>query len=185
MKLLAVSGSLRQASFNTRLAHVLADRAPEGVIVEAATCHGIPLYDGDFEDVQGIPDAVIALRQRIQAADGLILITPEYNGGMPGVFKNALDWLTRPPKEMAPTFKDRPTALAGATPGGLGTTLAQAGSLVTLRQLKVRLYPDHLRVSKADTVLGSDGDDQTKPDEDTVKMIDRWLSGFCEFARGG
>ena len=180
MKLLALSGSLRRASFNTRLAQVLADRAPEGVRVEIATCHGIPLYDGDLEDEQGIPEAVEALRRRIQDADGLILITPEYNGGMPGVFKNALDWLTRPPKEMGPTFKDRPTALAGATPGGLGTTLAQAGSLVTLRQLKVSLYPDHLRVSKADAALGSEG----APDEATAKMIDRWLGGFCEFVGG-
>lgn len=180
MKLLALSGSLRRASFNTRLAQVLADRAPEGVAVEVATCHCIPLYDGDLEDEHGIPEAVEVLRRRIQAADGLILITPEYNGGMPGVFKNALDWLTRPPKEMAPTFKNRPTALAGATPGGLGTTLAQAGSLVTLRQLKVKLYPDHLRVSKADSALGKDG----APEEAAAKMIDRWLAGFCEFVGG-
>lgn len=181
MNLLALSGSLRQASFNTRLGHVLAARAPDGVVVEVATCHGIPLYDGDLEDAHGIPEAVVVLRQRIQAADGLILITPEYNGSMPGVFKNALDWLTRPPEEMAPTFKDRPTALAGATPGGLGTTLAQAGSLVNLRQLKVRLYPEHLRISKADEVLGSDGD----PDEATAKIIDRWLKGFLEFVGVG
>lgn len=181
MKLLALSGSLRRASFNTRLADVLAERAPEGVSVEVATCHGIPLYDGDVEDAHGIPETVEALRVRIRSADGLILVTPEYNGGMPGVFKNALDWLTRPPKEMGPTFTDRPTALAGATPGGLGTTLAQAGSLVTMRQLKVRLYPDHLRVSRADSALGSEGE----PDEATAKMIDRWLGGFCEFVRVG
>ena len=93
-----------------------------------------------------------------------------------GVFKNALDWLTRPPKEMAPSFKDRPTALAGATPGGPGTTLAQAGSLVMLRQLKV-----HLRVSQAGAVLGDDGEVEQK----TVMLIEKWLSGFCEFARRG
>jgi NAD(P)H-dependent FMN reductase len=182
MNLLALSGSLRRASFNTRLAHVMAERAPEGVSVDVANCYGIPLYDGDLEEEHGIPQAVTALRQRIQAADGLILITPEYNGGMPGVFKNALDWLTRPPKEMAPTFKDRPTALAGATPGGLGTTLAQAGSLVTLRQLKLRLFPDHLRVSHAGEVLGQHGEDEVEPK--TAAMIDKWLGGFCEFAGG-
>jgi len=179
MNLLALSGSLRRASFNTRLAEVMAERAPEGAVVEVATCRGIPLYDGDVEDEHGIPEPVEALRQRIQAADGLILVTPEYNGGMPGVFKNALDWLTRPPKEMAPTFKDRPTALAGATPGGLGTTLAQAGSLVMLRQLKVHLHAEHLRVSQAGDVLGDDGEVEHK----TAMLIEKWLSGFCEFAR--
>ena len=104
MKIIAVSGSLRRDSFNTRLTRVLAERAPEGVTIDCATLHGIPLYDGDVEDADGIPAAVEALRQRIQAADGLILSTPEYNGGMPGVFKNALDWLTRPPEAMGPTF---------------------------------------------------------------------------------
>jgi len=98
---------------------------------------------------------------------------------MPGVFKNALDWLTRPPQEMAPTFTGRPTALAGATPGGLGTTLAQAGSLVMLRQLKVHLYADHLRVSQAGDVLGADG----PPEQKTAAQVARWLSGFCAFAR--
>lgn len=176
MKLIAISGSLRRESFNTRLISTLADRAPDGVQVETATLHGIPLYDGDLEESEGVPEAVDVLRDRIQAADGLILSTPEYNGAMPGVFKNALDWLTRPPEKMAPTFSGRPTGLCGATPGGLGTTLAQAGSLVNLRQLKVALYPDHLRVSNAGDALAADG-----PDERTAKQVDRWLSGFADF----
>lgn len=177
MKLLAISGSLRQASFNTALAHALATRTPPGVSLDVATLHGIPLYDGDLEQDSGIPEAVEALRHRIQRSDGLILSTPEYNGGMPGVFKNALDWLTRPPETMAETFSGKPTALCGATPGGLGTTLAQAGSLVMLRQLKVALFPEHLRVSNAGDALGEGG-----PDERTARQVDRWLSGFAEFA---
>lgn len=176
VKLLAISGSLRRASFNTCLLRTLAARSPEDVELDVATVHGIPLYDGDLEEQQGVPEAVEALRDRIQAADGLILSTPEYNGGMPGVFKNALDWLTRPPEAMGPTFTGRPTALCGATPGGLGTTLAQAGSLVNLRQLKVDLFPDHLRISRAGEALG-----ESEPDEQTARQIDRWLSGFVEF----
>lgn len=178
MILIAISGSLRRNSFNTRLTSALADRAPDGITIEAATLHGIPLYNGDLEDAEGIPEAVGALRGRIQAADGLILATPEYNGAMPGVFKNALDWLTRPPEQMGPTFSGKATALCGATPGGLGTTLAQAGSLVNLRQLKVALYPEHLRVSKAGDALSEKG-----PDDGTAKQIDRWLGGFAEFVR--
>jgi len=179
MKILALSGSLRKASFNTRLARALAVRAPDGMTVELATCHGIPLYDGDDEERDGVPDSVLALRDRIKAADALVLITPEYNAGMPGVLKNALDWLTRPPSEIGATFQDRPTALAGATPGGLGTILAQGGSLVVLRQLKVRLFPDHLRISHAGDLLGEAGE----IDDATTGMLDRWLAGFAEFVK--
>ena len=179
MKIIALSGSLRKASFNTRLARALSSRAPQDVAVEVATCHGIPLYDGDLEDTEGVPQSVTDLRERIKAADGLVLVTPEYNAGMPGVFKNALDWLTRPPAEIAQTFKGLPTGLAGATPGGLGTTLAQAGSLVVLRQLKVQLFPDHLRLSRAGEVLGEAGEVSGK----TSETLDQWLGDFIEFVR--
>ncbi|GAB4169091.1 MAG: NADPH-dependent FMN reductase [Wenzhouxiangellaceae bacterium] len=177
IRLLALSGSLRQASFNTRLAQLMASCAPQRVTVEVATCHGVPLYDGDVEENEGIPAPVEAMRERIRQSHGLILVTPEYNGAMPGVFKNTLDWLTRPPEQMVPTFRGRPTALAGATPGGLGTTLAQAGSLVVLRQLKVRLYPEHLRVSGAAEQLPESG---SVPDG-LRDQVQRWLEGFCEF----
>ena len=179
MQLIALSGSLRKASFNTQLANALRQRAPDGVDVDVATCHGIPLYDGDLEQADGIPPAVDALSSRLQAADGLILITPEYNGGMPGVFKNTLDWLTRPAEQMAANFAGRPTALAGATPGGLGTTLAQSGSLVVLRQLKVHLFPDHLRISRAHNEF----DDEGKLAGRTADTVDQWLAGFAEFVR--
>lgn len=178
MKLIALSGSLRKASFNTRLANAIAKRAPDGVLVEVATCHGIPLYDGDLEESAGVPAAVTELRGRIRAADGLILVTPEYNAGMPGVLKNTLDWLSRPPSEMYPNFEGRPTALAGATPGGLGTTLAQSGALVVLRQFRVRLFPDHLRVSSAKDVF-DESDDVTGR---TAETLDTWLAKFVDFA---
>jgi len=179
MNLIALSGSLRQASFNTRLAQAMSSRAPHGVTVEVATCRGIPLYDGDLEETEGVPQSVTDLRERIKAADGLVLVTPEYNAGMPGVFKNTLDWLTRPPSEIGATFKGLPAGLAGATPGGLGTILAQGGSLVVLRQLKVRLFPDHLRLSKAGEVLGEAGEVTGK----TAETLDQWLGGFIEFVR--
>ncbi len=176
MKLIAVSGSLRGASLNTRLCRLLEQAAPSGAELELATLHGIPLYDGGLEADSGIPEAVEALRRKIKASDGLILVTPEYNAGMPGVLKNALDWLTRPGEEMKPTFGKRPTALAGATPGAWGTALAQAGSLISLRQLGVHLFPDYLRVSKANELLT---DDQVDPK--LREQAERWLKGFTEF----
>lgn len=177
MKLIIVSGSLRKRSFNTRLARLMAEQSPEGVTAEVATLHGIPLYDGDVEEADGIPEAVELLRSRIKAADGLIPVTPEYNAAMPGVFKNALDWLTRPGEEMKPTFGGRPTALAGATPGAWGTGYAQAGALINLRQMGCYLFPDHLRVSKAgDRFDGERADDKLK------EQVADWLDKFTAFA---
>lgn len=180
MKLIIISGSLREGSFNTRLAQCLAREAPEGASAEVATLHGIPLYDGDLEASEGIPEAVESLRGRIKAADGLILVTPEYNAGMPGVFKNSLDWLTRPPEEMKPTFGGRPTALAGATPGAWGTAFAQAGALINLRQMGCFVFPDHLRVSKA-----GDRFDGERADDKLVDQVGDWLKGFVDFIGSG
>jgi chromate reductase, NAD(P)H dehydrogenase (quinone) len=176
MKIIALSGSLRRDSYNTRLAGLLSEVAPEGVTVELATPRGIPLYDGDLEEREGIPEAVSVLRERIKAADGLILVTPEYNAGMPGVLKNTLDWLTRPGEEMKPTFGQRPTALAGATPGAWGTTMAQSGALINLRQLGVHLYPGYLRVSRAHESLSDEGVSDKLRDQAA-----KWLAGFTAF----
>jgi chromate reductase, NAD(P)H dehydrogenase (quinone) len=179
MKLIAVSGSLRKDSFNTRLARVMAETSIDGVEVRSVTLHGIPLYDGDLESAEGIPEAVEALREQIKSADGLILVTPEYNAGMPGVLKNALDWLTRPGEEMKPTFGGRKTAIAGATPGAWGTAFAQAGALINLRQLGCELYPGYLRVSKAGERF--DGNDA---DEKLREEVSKWLEGFTAFVKG-
>ncbi len=179
MQWIAVSGSLRRQSFNTRLAQLIADRSPGNVTVEVATLHGIPLYDGDEEEANGIPGAVEALRKRIKSADGLIIVTPEYNAAMPGVLKNALDWLTRPGEEMKPTFA-RPTALAGATPGAWGTAFSQAGSLVNLRQMGCLIFPDHLRVSRA-----GDRFDGDHADDKLGAQVGDWLASFAEFSGRG
>ena len=181
MKILAISGSLRAGSFNTRLAGVLAEAAPGGVDVSVMTLHGIPLYNADLEKTEGIPEAVEALREKIKAADGVIIVTPEYNAGVPGVLKNALDWLTRPGSEMKPTFRHRPTALAGATPGGFGTGFARAGALISLRQLGVKLFPDYLRISRAKESLPEENgiDDKLRDQAKT------FMGDFVDFIRGG
>jgi len=179
MRCIAISGSLRKDSFNTRLAGLIAGHAPEGVDVEVATLHGIPLYNADEEAQSGIPEAVVTLRERIKVADGLIIATPEYNAAMPGVLKNALDWLTRPGEEMKPTFGGRPTGLVGATPGSWGTAFAQAGALINLRQLGCHLFPDYLRISGAGDRLGEAGE----PDDQLAEQVAEWTKNFTEFCR--
>lgn len=111
---------------------------PEGATLDADGIDGISLYDGDEEVATGIPPAVAALKRKLLSADGLLLVTPEYNNSIPGPFKNAIDWMSRPPDEAAQHFKGRPVAVIGASPGGFGTALAQNAWLPVLRTLGMR-----------------------------------------------
>lgn len=119
-RILAIAGSLRKASFNKSLLDALAKMAPDGWVLEVATPEGIPLYDGDAEVADGPPPAVVALKEKLMASNGVILATPEYNHSLPGVLKNTVDWLSRPSKDNAKAFGDRPFAVVGATPGAAG-----------------------------------------------------------------
>ena len=181
--IIALSGSLRSGSYNTALARALAARAPEGCEVDVTTPADIPLYDGDLEAEKGIPTAVVTLKDRIAAADGLLLVTPEYNQGVPGVMKNTIDWLSRPPKDIGRVFGDRAVALCGATPGGAGTRSAQYALLPTLRVLGTRVWSGQmLYVSGAGKVFDDAG---TLVDEDIAGRADRFIAGFCRFIGRG
>lgn len=174
--IIALSGSLRAGSWNTRLARALAERAPDDCDVAVVTPAGIPLYDGDLEEAEGIPDSVAALKERIVAADGLLLVTPEYNQGVPGVMKNTIDWLSRPPADIGRVFADRPVALCGATPGGAGTRSAQYALLPTLRALGTRVWSGRtLYVSRTSKLFNDDGQ---ITDEDMDKRLREFIAGF-------
>src|SRR4051794_28427466 len=98
---------------------------PEGSELRIESIAGILLYNGDDENATGIPPVVARLKDVIAAADGLLLVTPEYNNSLPGVTKNAIDWLTRPAADIPRVFRGKPVAIAGASPGGFGTILSQ------------------------------------------------------------
>src|SRR5712691_8094834 len=98
--ILGIAGSLRQNSFNAALLRAAAAAAPAGCTVDIASIRGIPLYDSDVEAATGVPAVVETLKERVAAADGLLLVTPEYNNSIPGVFKNVIDWLSRPPQDI-------------------------------------------------------------------------------------
>ncbi len=102
--IIGLSGSLRQGSYNTALLHAAAALMPDGASLTVKTIHGIPLYNEDEEDAHGIPPLVQELKASIVAADGLLLSTPEYNNSIPGVFKNAIDWLSRPGADIPKVF---------------------------------------------------------------------------------
>lgn len=178
--LLGISGSLRQGSYNTALLKAAAAAAPAGTTLDVATLHGIPLYDGDLEAEQGIPPAVTALKNQIMAADGVLLVSPEYNNGIPGVFKNAIDWLSRPPADTARVFGNKPFAVIGASPGGFGTILAQNHWLPVLRTLGTRTwFGGRLMVSRAGKVFDEQGQ---LVDEAIAKQLADFVAGFAAFA---
>lgn len=181
--LVLLSGSLRKDSLNTRLAHALAGLAPEDCSCHVATPRGIPLYDGDVEESEGIPDAVTALKERIAAADGLVLVTPEYNQGVPGVLKNTVDWLSRPPSDIGRVLRGRPVALCGATPGGGGTRTAQYAWLPTLRGLGMPLWAGGvLHVADAGSAFTATG---ALADERLHNRAERFISGFSAWCAAG
>jgi chromate reductase len=181
--IVGIAGSLRKGSYNASLLRAAAEVASSAVQIETASIRDIPLYDGDFEEEQGIPAAVQKLKDRIAATDGLLLVTPEYNNSMPGVFKNAIDWLSRPPKDIARVFGNRPVALMGVTPGAGGTILAQNAWLPVIRTLGMRpWFGQRLIVSGASRVFDDKGgliDDQIR------ERLQKFMAGFEEFIGKG
>ena len=177
--IIGIPGSLRRGSYNALLLRAVAAAAPAGTSVEVASLHDIPLYDGDVEDAHGVPAAVQALKERIANSDGLLLASPEYNNSVPGVLKNAIDWLTRPPTDIQRVFFNRPVALIGATMGKGGTTLAQAAWLPVLRVLGTRpWFAGRLNVSAAHEAFAADG---SIADPRVQKQVQRFIDGFAAF----
>ena len=176
--ILGLSGSLRTGSFNSALLRVAAASMPKDTALEIGTIRGIPLYDGDVE-AQGMPDTVVKLKERVVATDGLLLVTPEYNNSVPGVFKNAIDWLTRPPADIPRVFAKRPVGVIGASPGGFGTLLSQTAWLPVLKTLGTAAYfGGRLQVSRAGDVFNDEG---TLVDERIREQLKKYLAGFSEF----
>lgn len=179
VNLLGISGSLRRGSFNTSLLRAASGLVGDDVRLEVATIHGIPLYDADVETSEGIPAAVQTLKAKVLACDGLLLVTPEYNNGIPGVFKNAIDWLSRPDTDIAQVFGDRPVAVIGASPGGFGTILSQSAWLPVLRTLKTRpWHGGRLQVSRAAKVFDEHG---ALVDDAVRKQLAEFIAGFAGF----
>ncbi len=177
--IIGIAGSLRRGSFNAALLRAAAEAVSPATRLEIASIREIPLYDGDVEAEKGVPDAVQKLKDRIASSNGLLLVTPEYNNSLPGVFKNAIDWLSRPAKDIARVFGDRPVALMGATPGPGGTILAQSAWLPVLRTLGTRpWFGARLLLSGAGKVFDAAGN---LVDEHVRSQLKSFMAGFEQF----
>jgi chromate reductase len=156
MKVLAISGSLREASYNTALARAAAELAPAGVEVELYDGLGlVPPYDEDV-DGEDAPATVMDLRERIADADALLFVTPEYNGSIPGVLKNAIDWASRPPRGGAALW-GKTAAVAGATTGQYGAIWAQQDLRRVLGIAGARVIDGELPVARAQDAFDETG----------------------------
>jgi chromate reductase len=176
MKLLGVSGSLRAASFNTALLRAAQACASEGVTIEIFPLHDLPLFNQDVED-QGDPAPVTAWKDAVRGADALLLACPEYNGGVTGVLKNAIDWASRG----SPSALSGKTAcILGASPGVTGTVRAQDALRQSLRKVSAEYWPlSEMLVGQAHTKI----ENGQVIDEKTLAYLGRHLQAFVEHMR--
>ena len=176
--LIGLSGSLRQGSYNTALLRAAATMLPVGVTLTIATIRGIPLFDEDVE-AREFPVEAHELKELIASADGLLLSSPEYNNSIPGVLKNAIDWLSRPGSDIPRVFGGKPVALMGASLGDHGTILAQNAWLTPFRALGVKPWTSgRLLVSRASNAFDRAG---ALTDPGLREELKNFMAGFAGF----
>ena len=179
LNVITVHGSLRKGSFNAALARTLPKLAPPGMTIRAAPpWNAFPIYNADDEVTSGFPAPVEALAEAIRRADGVIFVTPEYNYGLPGGLKNAIDWISRTKNQ---PFKDKPVAIQSATGGPLG------GARVQYQWRQVLVFLDAHVFLRPEVFVGlaqSKFDDKLElKDQSTIDFIKQQLAAFEKYIR--
>jgi chromate reductase len=177
-RIAAFAGSLRRGSFNRALINAAEELAPEGMTIDPIEIGGLPFYNADVE-AQGDPPEVAAFKAALQRADGILIATPEYNDGLPGVLTNAIDWGSRLPGR-SPLI-GKPVAVIGASPSQIGTARAQLHLRQLLGHVQARvLPPPELLVAKAherfDTGLRLKDEGTRKVLSDLLVRFSRWIA---------
>jgi chromate reductase len=179
LKVVTIHGSLRKGSFNHALARTLPKLAPAGMTISECPPWGaIPLYNADDQEASGFPAPVKALADAIRAADGVIIVSPEYNYGLPGGLKNAIDWVSRTDNQ---PFKDKPVSIQSATGGPLG------GSRVQYQWRQVMVFLEAHTFNKPEIFVGSahtkfDDKGELK-DQPTIDFVKLHLAAFETYIR--
>jgi len=177
-QVLTICGSLRKGSYNAMVQRALPALAPSSMVLEAAPSFaGFPLYNADVQNTTGFPADVNALADAIRAAEGVIIITPEYNFSIPGGLKNAIDWVSRLQNQ---PFASKPIALQSASPGPVG------GARVQYDLRKAMVFLDAVTLNKPEIFVGncaSKFDEKTGElrDETTRNFIRQQLAAFATF----
>src|SRR5437660_5169927 len=178
LNVVSICGSLRKGSFNAMLQRALPSLAPDGMTITPAPSFAeFPLYNADIQNSTGFPAPVNALADAIRAADGVIFCSPEYNFGIPGPLKNAIDWVSRLPNQ---PFAGKPIALQSASPGPLG------GGRVQYDMRRSMVFLDAFTLNKPEIFIGgcaSKLDEKTgeTKDEATRRFIKQQLAAFATF----
>lgn len=175
---LVICGSLRKGSYNAALTRALpALTPPEMTLITAPPIGTFPLYNADVQDASGFPGPVNELAEAIRAADGVLFVTPEYNWSIPGVLKNAIDWLSRMKDQ---PFKDKPVAIQSASQGPLGGARMQYHLRMALT------FCDALLFGRPEVFVGNaaskfDKDTLELKDQPTKDIIKQQLAAFAKF----
>ena len=174
VRVLGVAGSLRQASFNRALLRTAVELAPPGMTIDTFDLLDVPLYNGDVE-AGGDPPGVAAFKRAIREADAVLFVTPEYNHGVPGVMKNALDWASRPPRS-AP-LGGKPVGVIGASPGQTGSARGQSQLRQAFEFTNSYCMPQpEILVFRAHEKFDAEG---RLTDEATAKYLGRYLEALA------
>lgn len=173
VRVLAFAGSLRKDSLNRALLRAAVALAPEGMTIDVFDLIAVPLYNGDIE-AAGDPEGVTAFKHAIRAADAVLMATPEYNHGVPGVMKNAIDWASRPPRD-AP-LSGKPVGLIGASPGMTGSARGQSQLRQAFEFTNSFCMPQpEILVFRAHEKFDAEG---RLTDETTAKFLRQYLEAF-------
>ena len=170
MNVLVISGSSRRESLNTRLARLVAELRPADAVHVVSQLTRLPFYEADTE-AAGVPDPVAELRAAVQATDLLVLVTPEYNGSVPGLLANTIDWLSRPRRDSA--LHGKPVLVLSASPSPAGGARAATQLRAVLTRIGAAVLPTGLSVPAAHTRLTA---------EDTDPQLAAHLTGLLTHA---
>lgn len=176
LRIVGIAGSLRSQSYSRLLLRAIAGRFPTPIRYCEIDIGGLPFYNEDLDRADA-SEPIREARQLVAAADAVIMVTPEFNHGIPGVLKNTLDWLSRP--AFASCFLHKPVMFATISPGALGGVRAQYQLRETLSSMLCQLYP---LVEIAVTHVGNKLDGETLTDQATIAHIDMVLASFLKQA---
>ena len=179
LEIVGLVGSLRARSYNRMLFRAACELAPASLSVQEVEIGGLPLYNADLDTDDGRPDPVVRLRSAVASADGVLIVSPEYNHAVPGVLQNAIDWASRP--GMRSPFRDRPVGFMGASGGLIGTARGQQHlKLVLMSMLALPMPHPGILVTRASTRFDETG---VLVDEPSREMLADYMTAFDAWIR--